>query len=383
MSILKYGLAVVGVVGIVGSVPYIVKNSIDNNLTKKQIELKDNGISLDFSKNESYITINRELSLKFTNEEKVLKYILANSDIDEVFLRQVTLNGKLLKEITFKGIVKNDNIISQNLSKVILSFDKLPHSLEKAIEKNIELKKAIKDFKLNMLIDRDGKILSLSSTDIYLKDNKTEIKLLNPKVILEDSGSKTTISHISFKENYISYKSDNNTITNKNIVKDNNINLIFGVDTSNVELYMNNIKTTLDSFSLNSNINNLKNDTTKEFVLNINNEQKLQEIINYGLSIKLDANLKNLKNNMGKIKTIDLDLNIDISKNNISNVDELLKYLSVDGVLTLDNDTVAAIGMLGVPISVYNTNIDVPNNLSIFNIKYLNNKLLINKKEFQ
>ncbi|MEA3316076.1 MAG: hypothetical protein U9Q30_09490, partial [Campylobacterota bacterium] len=296
MSVLKYGLAVIGVVGIVASVPYIAKNSIDNNLIKKQIELKKNGVSLEFIKDEGYFNINRNLSIKFTNEEKVLNYILANSDTDEVLLRELTSNGKLFKEISFKGIIKNNNIISQDFSEVILSFDKLPSILEKAMYKNIKLKKTIEDFKLNMIIDRDGKVLSLSSTDIDLKDNKTEIKLLNPKVILEDSGTKTTISHILFNEKYISYKSDNNSILNKNSIKNNNLNLVFGIETSSMELNINNIKTKLDSFSLNTNINNLKNDTTKEFVLDMNNEQKLLEIINYGLSMKLESSLKNLKN---------------------------------------------------------------------------------------
>jgi len=433
MSILKYGLVVAGVVGVIAGVPYITKSSIDNNLMQKQIELKQNGVSLDVVKNEGYFEINRDLYIKVNDEKKLLNYIFRNSNLDENLLNEITINGEIFKELSLKGIVTNDNIISQSF-KVALTFDKLPTSLKNS--NNIELKKLIENFKLNMDISKNGKVSSLFFNDISLKDSNKVVKVINPKMVLDKDRYKTTISNVTFnidnltqsltstfdkieiknkhKDNFnneseikidnidinykeqvyyssknISYKSKKNSINSKVFEKNKNINWFFNLNTSNMNVEVDAIKVKLDNFSLDAKLNNLKGEAIKDLDLVYENKQrlddildlKMQEVLNYGFSIDLKSNLNYLKSTMGIIKTLNLDFDIRVSKNNLSTIDEVSKYLFINGELILDNDTIASIGMLGVPIHMYNTNIDVNKNTSKFNIKYLNNELIVNGKK--
>ncbi len=65
MGKLKYGIAAVAIVGITGtSIPYITKSSIENNINKKQNELKKNGVDFKIISNSGYLNSKKEILIK-------------------------------------------------------------------------------------------------------------------------------------------------------------------------------------------------------------------------------------------------------------------------------------------------------------------------------
>ena len=73
-----------------------------------------------------------------------------------------------------------------------------------------------------------------------------------------------------------------------------------------------------------------------------------------------------------------IDLSFTLDKNDIDKyrgIDYILKYLSVNGKISLDNTTVENLSRT-LPIAKYNTNIK--KDVSLFDIKFENNHLYIN-----
>jgi len=434
MRKLKYGIAIIAIIGIVsGSIPYIIKTSIDNTIKQKQQELQQNGIKLIVLNSTGYLNSKREVIIKIQDTIKFMNYMSKVLETDIKMISLLTDNGVSFENLSLKGIAKNTNIFPKNID-ILLSFDELPNKLKQLMKKEPIINKLIKELSAELRINRNGNLTFASLNNIVLISNEVTVKILEPKININENNYLTTIQNMIFKLkkrkenvlvyfdgindnlNYndrfdldrittidkiklnitsyhrnanISYESENNKIKVQYNSNNNELNMGVGYNIDNMSLSTQKIDTKLDSLTLNIGFNGLKEQSIKEMreLINYQNNKaeilnvfkpKLQEILNHGFSMHIESNISNISNNKSNIfkaKIISIDLTTKIKRNNLnknSNPNDIAKSLSVTGTIKMDKNIVDLLK----PMQKYNTNII--KGISNFNIKLINDNLLIN-----
>ncbi len=438
MGKLKYGIATIAIVGIVGgSIPYITKNSVDSSIQQKQNELQKDGIKFNVIKNTGYISSKREVTVKIQDTIKFIDYISKNLEIDVKTINELTNNGAYLENLSIKGTIENINIFPENIN-VSLLLDELPNDLKQLMRKEPIVNKLIKSLSLKLKVDTNGELTFISLNDIIINDEDMNTKILQPQVIINKNNYLTSIQNMTFKLNErkesaliyldnikdnlnyknsfnldeittinkikfnyknskqyentsISYESKNNELKVNSNSKNDELNMAISYNIGNSSLNTNDIDTKIDNLVLNIGFKGLKEQPIKELtdyknseaeVLNIL-EPRLQEIINYGFSINLESNINNIRNNKSNIfeaKKIYINLTAKLKRNNLnknSKPDNIAKNISVTGVIKMDKNIIDLIK----PIQEYNTNII--NGISNFDIKFIDGNLLVNEHKIK
>jgi hypothetical protein len=433
MSKLKYGLgAIVIIGGLLGSVPYFTKDTVDTLIEKQQQSLSTHGMDFKVVSHEGYLDSKREITLKFKDTTKVMDYFEKTLLVDKSLLNAVTKNGELFSKVSFKGILKNKNVLPYQVESVLM-LDELPVELQEAMEKDKVFEKFVKSLALKINFSIYGEVVYIALNDIVIEDKDIVAKLIKPEMKIRDNRYDTNIENITFnvKKKYESLKisvdevkdriiykdefnfdgkahisqikfnfkekqrssieefkfeSSQNIIKTKMSTSDNNVAIHVGYNINNVLFSMNNADTKIDKFVLDFKFNDIKEEPlrllnesfTNKYDLSKILEPTLQEIVNNGLSMSINSKIKNTVNSSFTVNDIGIDLSFKLDKNDINlhqNVDYVMKYLSIDGKISLDKSTVDKISIL-FPISKYNTNII--KNTSTFDIKYEKNNLFVN-----
>jgi hypothetical protein len=406
-------------------IPKMTKIIIDNSISSKQIILKENGINLQIVSHEGYFNSTREVSIQIQDANKLLNW----TEIDiQAFSEMLGLSPEYFSRfngLLFKGTIKNTNIFPRNFN-VSLLFDKLPNNSTYDINKKSILNKLIKALSLNLTLNTDAKITFVSLNDINVNNDNKRVKLLNYNLVIDENNYLTGIKNITVanndKENdllfYINnFEYDRNYIdivTNNDLMKIEKINLesisngikIQANDykakahTSNINnkvnmSFKNNLKTFLinsddidfmmDNFNFDMIFDDINTSTLKK-LSNMQHTQYTQEekeelalkLFTHGLSLSMKLNAENIINNKPylfkfKAKIIDIDVKISVKKH--INDGEFMKYITMSGLMKIDNSLVDLIPF----IKDYNTK--VVNSISNFDLKYIDEKLYINDKK--
>ena len=433
---LKYAIASVIFAGlIVGGLPYVVKNSIDSIIEKKEKELDTKGIQLKVISHKGYYQSTREINIKFIDTIKVLDYISEITNLDIKTVKSITNNGMIFSDISFNGIVTNSNLFSQTIQSKI-TLDELPLALQENMSKDAQLDKFIKSLMLNVDFNDVGIVSFVSLNDIIIQENGAEVKIIKPELVLDEGVYNTSIKNITisaneqnenlliylddikdtlkytdefnfeekaniskmqfeYKSRYtskdIQYKSLNNTIQSKMNISDNHIDANIGYDINDVFLNVQSTVTKIENFIFNVKLNELKEQPLRELNKALTDEYtferilvpKLQEIVNDGFKIDIDSKIKNITNPNISAKNIGIDLDFTVLKNSLnqnSSIDQALRYLNVEGKISLDEETKNKLSQL-FPIQKYDIN--PKNGISSFDIKFKNSILFINGKKIQ
>jgi hypothetical protein len=428
---IKYGLAIIAITIIAGvSIPYITKNSINNTIHQKKSELKNNGINLKIISNNGYFDSKREILIKIEDSIKFIDYMSKNLILDIETLNDLTDNGVFLDNLSIKGTILNTNIFPKNIN-ISLSPDELPNDLKTLMKKESIINKLIKSLTLKLKADTDGHITFITLNDIIINDKYDSVKILNPKIninnddyitniqniTLKSSNSKkesillyldgiqdvsyennlnlngiTTIDKIKFNLDLAynkiktSYASDNNKISLNLNSKNDELDMSMGYSVENSKLYTNNIDAKIDYLNLQVGFKGLKEQPINEIINYIGTESEtieytgaiVQEIANYGFSMNLKANVNNVINNKSNpfaVKNIDIDLIAKLKRNNLtknSDKNKIAKNILITGVIKMDEHIVDLIDFM----QQYNTNI--VNGISNFEVKFIDGVFLIN-----
>jgi len=436
MSKLKYGVGSIVVAAlIVGGLPYVVKNSIDSIIEKRQTELSSKGMDLKVVSHEGYFESTREINIKFTDSVKVLDYISELTNLDIGTLNSLTNNGLIFSDISFKGIVKNSNLFSQTI-KTQISIDQLPLDVQQSMANDKTLDDFIKSLLLSIDFNEDGEVSYISLNDLIIKDEDVEVKLLKPELNIEGDIYNTTIKNITFNINQdyenmliyiddikdtlhytdefnfeeeaniaklqfnyknqysradVEYKSTNNNIKTSSNIEDQQFNMTLGYDMSDVFLRAQSTDTNIEKFAFNIELNEIKesplrvlNDAlTDEYRFSQLLVPQVQELVNDGFKINIGSKINNIQNVNVAAKEIAIDLKINLLKNTLnqySRMDNILGYVRADGQISLDDETVQKIAQ-SVPIGKYNTT--SKNGISYFDIKFKDSTLFINNMRVQ
>jgi len=432
MSKLKLGLASVAIAGmVVGGMPYITKNSIDTVITEKQSELLNKGLSLEVTKHQGYFDSQREIKIKFTDTVKILDFISKAIRLDIESVRDLTNNGMIFEDVSFKGTVKNSNLLPANV-KAQITLDEIPENLKEAMNKNEDLKKFINALLLNVEFDTSGNIIFVSMNDLIIQNKDVVAKMIKPEVKIDKNIYDTSIQNMTFnisknreylliylddikdkiryddelnfddkltisqlKFNFkekrrrtqnIKFESSDNSIFTQMKTANNKLDVKVQYDLNDILLNVQNTSTNIEQFGLGFTFKDVKEEPLRllnetlsdEYKLSRILEPSLQEIVNNGLSMNINSKIKNVKNNNISAKEVAIDLSFTLDKNDIDKyrgIDYILKYLSVNGKISLDNTTVENLSRT-LPIAKYNTNIK--KDVSLFDIKFENNHLYIN-----
>lgn len=430
MGKLKYGIATVAIAAIIGgAIPYITKNSIDNVISKKKNNLITNGIDLNVISSDGYINSKREILIKIQDTIKFIDYVSKNLDIDTKILNELTNDGSLLENISIKGTMLNTNFFPNTID-VSLAFQELPNDLKELMREEPLVKQLINSLDLKLKLDTNGNVTFVSLNDIVMNDENITAKMLKHKTIINENNYLTSIQNITLKineikekfliyfddikedlhyensfnfndiitinkikldyannNNEIVYASENNKMDVNSNSKDDELNIEMKYSIGNSSLNTNDIDAKFDNFIFNLKFNNLKEQPVRELVNYENSDtkvlnivdQRLQEIINYGFSINFESNISNISNkksNVFEAKNINVNLTAKLKRNNLnenSDVDTMLKNISVIGVIKMDKNIIDLIK----PIQQYNTNII--NGISEFDIKFIDGKLFVNE----
>ncbi|MGB5866632.1 MAG: hypothetical protein WBG69_02050 [Arcobacteraceae bacterium] len=430
MSKLKYGLgAVIIAGGLVGTIPYITKNTIDTLMVEKQKELINYGIDFQVVSNTGYLDSTREVTLKFKNTAKVLEYLAISLQTDLELLKSMTNDGDLLADISFKGVIKNSNLMTHRINAV-LQLDELPKNLKEKMTQDEPLDKFIKSLGLNMSFDIDGNVTDLALNDIIIEDQGVLLKLIKPKMQIFDNQYKSSIQNITFNtesysnklaiqiddiqdhikktdvlnatenttiksikfdmENHRSYRpmdlsyESANHIINANIASDDKlVNMTSKYDIDDIKIKVKQTNTTMKHLTLGVNFKNLDRKPIQDLVDSASNQQqmarmlepKLFEILNSGFQINLKTNVTDFENVNFSSKMIDVNVDLDVKKNTLykrSRPNDAMGVFTVNGTVKLDAQAVSKIA----PIQKFNTNIS--NGISQFDIKFENGSFTIN-----
>jgi hypothetical protein len=424
---IKYGLVIIAITIIVGvSIPYITKNSINNTIHQKKSELKNNGINLKIISNNGYFDSKREILIKIEDSIKFIDYMSKNLILDIETLNDLTDNGVFLDNLSIKGTILNTNIFPKNIN-ISLSPDELPNDLKTLMKKESIINKLIKSLTLKLKADTDGHITFITLNDIIINDKYGSVKILNPKININNDDYITNIQNITLKssnskkesillyldgiqdvsyENNLnrittidkiklnlaynkiktSYASDNNKISLNLNSKNDELDMSMSYSVENSKLYTNNIDAKIDYLNLQVGFKGLKEQPIMEIINYIGTESKnieytdaiVQEIANYGFSMNLKANVNNVINNKSNpftVKNIDIDLIAKLKRNNLtknSDKNKIAKNILITGVIKMDEHIVDLIDFM----QQYNTNI--VNGISNFEIKFIDGVFLIN-----
>jgi len=431
MSRLKYILALAVMTGVMlCGLPYIIKNSIDSIIEKEKQELSSKGIDLKVISHKGYFESTREINIKFMDTIKMLDYISEITSLDIETVRNMTNNGFVFSDISLKGIVTNSNLFSQTI-KTKISLDKLPLALQENMAKNKQLDSFIKSLLLNIDFDMEGKISFLSLNDIIIKENNLEVKVLKTELKIDKDIYNTSIQNITLnmnendeyllvyldditdtlqytdefnfeeeaniskiKFNYqdrysgadMEYESTNNTIQTNASTKDEKLNASLKYDINDVTFGMQNNDIYMDKFRFDIMLNEIKEQPLRVLNESLTNEYQfaqllvpnLEEIVNDGFKMNIDAKINNLQNVNIASKEIGMDLKFALAKNDLnqySRADQIMEYLTFNGKISLDEETVEKISLMA-PVAKFNTNIK--GGISYFDIELKDNSLLIN-----
>ena len=347
MSKLKLGLASVAIAGmVVGGMPYITKNSIDTVITEKQSELLNKGLALEVTKHQGYFDSQRKI--KFTDTVKILDFISKAIRLDIEIVRDLTNNGMIFEDVSFKGTVKNSNLLPANV-KAQIRLDELPQNLKEAMNKNEDLKKFINALLLNVEFDTSGNIIFVSMNDLIIQNKDVVAKMIKPEVKIDKNIYDTSIQNMTFnisknreylliyldgikdklryedelnfedkltisqlKFNFkekrrrtqnIKFESSDNSIFTQMKTANNKLDAKVQYDLNNILFSIKNINTTIEQFGLGFTFKDVKeeplrllNETlTDEYKLSRILEPSLQEIVNNGLSMNINSKIKNVK----------------------------------------------------------------------------------------
>lgn len=433
MGKLKYGIATIVISGIVGtSIPYITKNSINDSISQKQNEFKNNGIDFEIISNNGYLDSKREIVIKIEDSIKFIDYVSKTLEVDIKTLNDLTDNGAFLDNLSIKGTILNTNIFPKNIN-VSLSLDELPNDLKTLMRKEPIVNKLIKSLALKLKVDTNGKIQFISLNDIIINDEDITAKILKAQININNNNYLTSIQNITLKSDKpkekilfylddikdnldyknsfnlneittinkikfdyinnkryenskISYTSENNKIVVNSNSKNDELDMSINYDIGNSAFYTNDIDTKIDNLNLKIGFNGLKEQPIKELlnyknteseILNIE-ESRFQEIANYGFSMNLEANINNIRNNKLNVfeaKNININLIAKLKRNHLntnSTQDDIMKNISVTGVIKMDKHIIDTMKS----VQQYNTNII--NGISNFDIKFTDGELLVN-----
>lgn len=435
MSKLKYGLgAVVIAAGIVGTVPYITKNTVDTLMVEKQKEFVNYGIDFQVVSNTGYVESTREVTLKFKDKAKVIEYLALSLRTDLEQLKSMTNNGEILSDISFKGVLKNSNLMISKIDTV-LELDELPENLKKQMARDENLDKFIKSLGLKMSFDLDGKVTDIALNDINIEDAGVVIKVLQPKMQIFDNQYKSSVDNITFNsEGYykkvavkideikdhitrkdifnatedttikniafdientrryrptnVSYSSTNHIIHAEINSDDTLINMSSKYDIDDIKIALNQSDTTMKHFALGVDFANIAKQPAQDLVdvasdqekLSYMLEPKLFEIINNGFKINLKANATDLKNSLFFSKILDIDFDLDVKKNTLykrSRPTDALGVFTLAGTVKIDAQAAAKIAV----IQKFNTNIS--KGLSYFDIKFIDGSFTVNGQKLR
>lgn len=431
MTKLKYILALVVMTGVmVFGLPYIIKHSIDTIIENEQQKLNSKGMELIVVSHKGYFQSTREINIEFTDTVKVLDYISEITNLDIETIRNMTNNGFIFSDISFKGVVTNSNLFSQTI-KTKISLDKLPLELQENMAKNKQLDSFIKSLLLNIEFDMEGNIGFMSLNDIVIKENDFEVKMIKPELKIEKNIYNTSIQNITLnvnendeymlvyldditdtlryvdefnfeekakiskiKFNYqdrytgadVQYESINNTIQTNAITKDEKLNASLKYDMDNLFVSTQGTDINIEKFVFNIDLNEIKEQPLRALNNSLTNEYQfgkilvpnVQEIVNDGFTIDIDTNISNLQNTNIAAKEIGLNLKFVLAKNDLnqySRADKILENLTVDGQISLDEETLEKISLM-MPVAQYNTNIK--EGISYFDIELKDSSLFVN-----
>ncbi|MGB3750828.1 MAG: hypothetical protein WA945_04625 [Arcobacteraceae bacterium] len=431
MSKLKYGVASIAVAAmIIGGLPYIVKNSIDTIIEKEKNELSSKGMELKVMSHTGYFESTRKINIEFTDSIKMLDYMAEITNLDIETVRELTNNGLIFSDISFKAIVTNSNLFSQTI-KTKISLDKLPLELQNKMEQDKQLDSFIKSLLLNIDFDMEGKVTFVSLNDIIIKENDVEVKVIKPELTIAKDIYNTRIQNITFNVNQddeytllylddindtlrytdefdfeekaniatmkfhyknkysgadVQYESSNNLIQTNANIQEENLNVSLGYDINDLVFRMQSTDTQIDKFVFNIDFNEIKEKPLRVLNDSFTNEYEfarilvpnVQEIVNEGFKINIASKINNLTNVNVSAKEIGMDLKFALAKNTLdqnSRIDTMIQYLTADGQISLDEETVEKISFM-FPVAQYNTNIK--KGISYFDIELKDNNLMIN-----
>jgi hypothetical protein len=200
--------------------------------------------------------------------------------------------------------------------------------------------------------------------DISNNNDFIQIKEIN----LESKSDNKIINAMDYQ-----FKSNTSTVNNKvNIFFKNNLKT-FLINSDNYDFKMDNLNYDMTFDDININI--------WKKIVNMQNEQQQEiffDILKNGLSLSLKLNAENIINNKPylmkfKAKIIDIDVKISIKKH--INNDDLMKNITMSGLMKIDNSLVDLIPF----IKDYNTK--VVNSISNFDLKFIDETLYVNDKK--
>jgi hypothetical protein len=411
--------------------PYITKTSIEHLIQNQQQQLSNIGIAFKVIKDEGFLKSQRDITIKFTDPQKLLEYLAQNSQISIQELNKLTNNGVLLEETSFKGEITNSNIFPKKIHMQLIP-DQLPSGLQKAMQKEPSLQKLITSLKLILDFNTDGKLTYATLNDIVIKDHKNLFKVTKPEItLLNNQHYKSSINNITLNINehretiffYVdtitsdniqkspldihsvtkikkikytyakryhnaSYESDNNSFSSSVNSDNNSVNTLFEYKLNNIAYKARRVNLGIKDFDLRLSVNGLskaplldianntghKNYTQKEM------EAKLQEIANNGFTIALHTDIKDMKFHINRqqfnSQTLQCNLTANIPKNSFnkrSRQRDIMRKLTLKGNIVVDEALVQAIP----PLRRYDTN--VTNGLANFAIELKNQRLYVNK----
>ena len=161
-------LAIVMVIGsAVSSIPYFTKDTIETIIVKKQKELSSHGIDIRVVSNTGYFNSTREITIKFTDKKKVLRYFENRLQIEKSLLTTITQDEKSFEQISFKGILKNKNTLPHKIESFLM-IDKLPENLQEQIANNKILEKLMNSLSLQLNFDIFGVVNYINLNDIVI-----------------------------------------------------------------------------------------------------------------------------------------------------------------------------------------------------------------------
>jgi len=168
----------------VSSIPYFTMDTIETIIVKKQKELSVHGIDVKVVSNTGYFNSKREITVNFTDKEKVLQYFEKSFQIDTTLLTAITQDKNLFEQISLKGVLINKNTLPHKIES-FLSIDNVPTDLYKKIVENFINSLSVQ---LNFNIFGELNYIKLNNTVISNKSISDSIKIsfVNNVLIIDE-----------------------------------------------------------------------------------------------------------------------------------------------------------------------------------------------------
>ena len=297
---MKKILSLIVVIVIIGIMPLIVKNNMDDKISAYKKVLKNQGLDLNIISSDGYINSLRKFTVTIKDSDKLRKgYLeLSKQYTDELVTNE--LFQKLFLGMKFDGKIVNSNLFL-NDTEITINLKKLSNDSMKNIDKQLENVLHKDKISVNISLYKSGNI-----KNIRLKNINEEFEIIDYKMKIVLDNISTSTSDNEFLQ--MSYISNPGKIEFSLSDENDTLLMSFGMDEIKDKFVF------IDKYTLNYKLNIGKT------YFNIDKINVKVE----NISIKNDAKLVN---NMQSISVISAVNNIDV---NVQNAKIKIKHISYD-----------------------------------------------------